>query len=66
MKIGVGIDHFQNSDTGITPAYTEIREMALAAEAGVAHLILQPTPSGLPALERVTAAVRHYREGPDA
>jgi probable F420-dependent oxidoreductase len=31
------------------------------ADAGAAHLIIQPTPAGLPALERVMQAVRLYR-----
>ncbi len=34
MKIGVVINHVQDSDSGVTPAYTEIREMAQAAETG--------------------------------
>ena len=34
MKIGVVINHAQNSVSGLTPAYTELRELAQAAEAG--------------------------------
>ncbi|MFZ0546885.1 MAG: LLM class flavin-dependent oxidoreductase [Candidatus Promineifilaceae bacterium] len=32
MKIGVVIDHVEDSKTGIAPTYTELRERALAAE----------------------------------
>ncbi len=34
MKIGVVINHLENSDTGKTPNYPEIRQMAQAADAG--------------------------------
>ena len=34
MKIGVVINHLEDSDSGAIPAYTEIREMTQAAEAG--------------------------------
>ncbi len=34
MKIGVRIDCSEDSDLGITPSYTEIREMAQVAETG--------------------------------
>ncbi len=34
MKIGVVINHVQDSDSGVIPTYTEIREMAQAADTG--------------------------------
>jgi probable F420-dependent oxidoreductase len=34
MKIGVVINHAEDPNTGITPSYSELREMAQAAESG--------------------------------
>lgn len=34
MKIGVAIDHIEDSESGLAPSYTELREMAQTAEAG--------------------------------
>lgn len=34
MKIGVAINHVQDSDSGVIPTYAEIREMTQAAETG--------------------------------
>ena len=34
MKIGVVINHLEDPDSGATPAYSDIREMAQAAEVG--------------------------------
>ena len=33
MKIGVVINHMENPETGVAPAYSELREMAQTAEA---------------------------------
>lgn len=33
MKIGIGLTSMQNPESGVTPSYTEIREIAQAAEA---------------------------------
>ena len=34
MKIGVVLNHSENNETGLAPAYSELREMAQTAEAG--------------------------------
>lgn len=48
-----------------TPLAGSTEELAQAfhgyAQAGAAHLILNPTPYGLPALERLAAAIQLYR-----
>ena len=50
----------KNPLSGTTKSISQVFQRY--AEAGVAHLILQPTPSGYPALERVSAATQLYRE----
>ena len=51
MKIGVVINHMQDSTTGVTPSYAEMRQMAQTAEAGgfdslwlFDHLLFRFTP----------------------
>src|SRR5215212_8520888 len=51
MKIGVVINHIQNAASGVAPLYTEIRNIAQAAEAGgfdsiwlFDHLLFRFTP----------------------